>query len=62
MALLKGGKRAWLAAAISLIILVLALVPLRNTDRLKNTLSFEPGTTAFIRINLWQSAWQMFQD
>lgn len=62
LALVRGGKNAWLGAGSGLILLAVALIPLSRTVRFRNTFSLEPGSTAFSRIKLWQSAWRMFKE
>ena len=62
LALMKGGKRAWFGAGLAMVLLIIALIPLARTERFFNTFSFEPGSTAFFRLKLWQSAWQILQE
>lgn len=62
IALLTGGKRAWLGAGTGLILLATSLVPLSQTARFRNTFSLQPGSTGYARLQLWQSAGQMFRE
>jgi O-antigen ligase len=62
LALLKGGKAVWLGAGSGLILLAVALIPISRTERFQNTFSLQPGSTAFFRLKLWQSAWQMLKE
>ena len=56
-----GGMRAcWLVVGL-LIIGFLAVMPLAGTERLLSLLDLSHGT-AFLRISLWQSAWDMVRD
>lgn len=41
---------------------LLLIVPLFGSERLRGTLSLEPGSTAFIRWRLWQSTVEMISD
>ena len=62
IALMKGGKRAWLGAGSGLILLAISLIPLSKTARFRNIFSLEPGSTAYVRVKVWQSAWSMLKE
>ena len=62
IALVRGGKTAWLGAGSGLILLAVALIPISRTERFQSTFSLQPGSTAFFRLKVWQSAWAMLQD
>ncbi len=62
LALMRGGKLVWMAVGSGLTVLAMALLPLIRTERFRNTFSLQPGSTAFTRVKLWQSAWQMFKE
>jgi len=62
IALLKGGKNAWLGAGSGLILLGAALIPLSRTERFHSMFSLQPGSTTYARLKLWQSAWEMLRD
>jgi O-antigen ligase len=62
LALMRGGKLAWMAVGSGLTVLAMALLPFIRTERFRNTFSLQPGSTAFTRVKLWQSAWQMFRE
>lgn len=42
--------------------LIVALFPFLNTARFQRLLDFSQGTTGFLRLNLWRSAWRMALD
>lgn len=54
------APRAFLVIAVSAVLLL--IVPLLGSERLRGTLSLEPGSTAFIRWRLWQSSVEMIRD
>jgi len=56
-----GGWRTLLAALAALVAMGLALIPLGGTARLGSLLDLEGGT-AFFRVRLWQSTWNMIRD
>ncbi len=62
IALLTGGRRAWLGAGSGLIVLAAALVPLSRTERFRSTFSLQPGSTGYARLHLWQSAWDILRE
>ena len=62
LALMRGGKLAWMAVGSGLTVLAMALLPLIRTERFRQTFSLQPGSTAFTRVKLWQSAWQMLKE
>ncbi|MBC7223224.1 MAG: O-antigen ligase family protein, partial [Anaerolineae bacterium] len=53
-----GGRRGLLAAAGALAAMAVALVPLAGTPRLQSLLDLQ-GSTAFFRLQLWESAGNM---
>lgn len=61
-----AGRRQWrpvlLAAAGGLAVLALALIPLSQTERFRTTLDFNPGSTGFFRLKLWQASLAMLRD
>ncbi|MCL4304240.1 MAG: O-antigen ligase family protein [Anaerolineae bacterium] len=62
----QAGRRQWrpvlLAAAGGLAVLALALIPLSQTERFRTTLDFNPGSTGFFRLKLWQASLAMLRD
>ncbi len=61
LAWLAESKRVrWLALAL-LVVGLLALVPLARTERFASLLDTSQGTT-FLRLSLWQAAWDMIRD
>ncbi len=62
IALLTGGRRAWLGAGSGLILLAVALIPLSRTERFRSTFSLQPGSTGYARLHLWQSAWDILRE
>lgn len=62
IALLTGGRRAWLGAGSGLILLAAALIPLSRTERFRSAFSLQPGSTGYARLHLWQSAWDMLRE
>lgn len=62
IALLTGGRQAWLGAGAGLVLLATALIPLSRTARFRNTFSLQPGSTGYARLQLWQSAGQMLRE
>lgn len=62
--ILSGGRirRALTWMALSGFALVLAILPFADSERVRGTFSLQPGTTAYYRMRLWQSAWRMIQD
>ncbi len=62
IALVRGGKRVWLGAGSGLILLTVSLIPLSRTARFQNTFSLAPGSTAYVRVKVWQSAWAMLKE
>lgn len=56
-----GGRRTLLAAAGTLAVMALALVPLAYTPRVQSLLDLREGT-AFFRLQLWQSAGNMILE
>ncbi|MCB0167081.1 MAG: O-antigen ligase family protein [Anaerolineae bacterium] len=63
---LRHRGRAWrqvaVAMGIGVVVFVLALVPLSQTERFRATFSIGEGSTGFFRLKLWQSSWAMLQD
>lgn len=62
VALLQGGRLAWLGAGSGLIMLGMALIPISRTERFQSTFSLSPGSTTFFRLRVWQSGWEMLKD
>ncbi|RME49989.1 MAG: O-antigen ligase family protein, partial [Caldilineae bacterium] len=62
LALVRGGRRAWLGVGSGLILLGTALIPISRTARFRNTFSLQPGSTAFFRVKVWQSAWRILRE
>ncbi|MEM7034398.1 MAG: O-antigen ligase family protein [Chloroflexota bacterium] len=62
VALLRGGRLAWLGSGSGLILLGVALIPIARTERFQSTFSLAPGSTTFFRLRVWQSAWEMLKD
>jgi O-antigen ligase len=62
--LLAGGRmrRALTWLSLSGLALVLLILPFADSERVRGTFSLRPGTTAYYRLRLWQSAWRMIQD
>lgn len=54
------APRALMVIAFATVLLL--IVPLFGSERLRGTLSLEPGSTAFIRWRLWQSTVEMIRD
>lgn len=61
LAWLSGSKRVRWAAMALLVVGLLALVPLARTERFASLLNPSQGTT-FLRLSLWQAAWDMLRD
>ncbi|GIK43257.1 MAG: hypothetical protein BroJett011_70900 [Chloroflexota bacterium] len=61
-----AGRRRWrpvlLAVAGGLAVLALALIPLSQTERFRTTFDFNPGSTGFFRLKLWQASLAMLRD
>jgi len=45
-----------------LVLLVLTLIPLSQTQRFRTTLDFEQGSTGFFRLKLWEASLNMLRD
>ena len=58
----RGGWRIAGLTAGSLIVIVSALLPLSQTQRFRTLLDFEPGSTGFFRLKVWQAALEMLGD
>mgnify|MGYP000861907526 CR=1 FL=1 len=60
LALLQGKRPRRYALAVPLLLL-LALIPLSQTERLASLWQLQEGTT-FLRLQLWRSSWEMVRD
>lgn len=60
LAWVRGGRARWIIAAF-LLVGVVALIPLAQTERFSSLLDPSQGTF-FLRLSLWQSAWDMVRD
>lgn len=58
--IVKRGKTLWAMLA-SALALIASLLPLAGTERVASLLRTGEGT-AFLRLNLWQSAWNMIRE
>ncbi|MBE7551058.1 MAG: O-antigen ligase family protein [Anaerolineales bacterium] len=62
----QAGRRQWrpvlLAAVGGLAVLTLALIPLSQTERFRTVFDFNPGSTGFFRLKLWQASLAMLRD
>lgn len=58
---LLKGKRVRTYALVALAVLGLCLIPLMQTERFASLLDLQSGTT-FLRLQLWQSSWEMAKD
>jgi O-antigen ligase len=58
----RARRPVLLAIAGGVIILVLALIPLSQTERLRTTFDFTQGSTGFFRLKLWQASLAMLRD
>jgi O-antigen ligase len=56
------GGRAIAAVAGAAALVVLAIAPFAGSTRVRGTFDVSPGSTVFIRLRLWESAWQMVRD
>ncbi|MGQ9585022.1 MAG: O-antigen ligase family protein [Anaerolineae bacterium] len=56
-----GGRRTWLGALGVLVVMAVALVPFLDTSRLLSLFDLQSGT-AFFRLRLWESTWNMILD
>ncbi len=43
-------------------LLAMALVPLSQTERFRTTFNFDPGSTGFFRLKLWEASLNMLRD
>lgn len=57
----SGWRTAGLAAG-GLIVMLIALLPLSRTQRFQTLLNFDPGSTGFFRLKVWQAALEMLGD
>ncbi len=65
IALAGGGRLRWRPiafAAAAVLCIGFAILPFAGTDRVRETLSIAPGTTGYIRLHLWTSAFEMGRD
>ncbi len=58
--IVKRGRTLW-AMLISAAAVAASLIPLAGTERVASLLRTEQGT-AFLRLNLWRSAWNMIRE
>ncbi len=62
----RGHRQNWLkwgaAAGAVLLLGVLALIPVSQTERFRATFDTGEGSTAFFRLKLWQASLQMLRD
>jgi O-antigen ligase len=56
----SGRRLIWLGLAV--LVAVAALAPFLGTERFQRILDVSQGSTAFFRLQLWRSAWQMILD
>ncbi len=59
-------RRSWgrvvAATAGGLVIIILVLIPLSQTERFRTTFDFNQGSTGFFRLKLWQASLAMLRD
>lgn len=56
------GRRSLIAGLLGLVAAALAILPFAATQRVRGTFDPSPGSTAYYRLRLWQSAGRMIRD